>query len=179
MTFSSRSALLMLWGLLVAGVSLADSLETLAQFLQGTRSARADFTQSVQQPPREGQALRPKVSSGQFAFLRPARFRFEYQRPYPQLLLGDGTTLWVYDAATNTTSGALTLTELASGGNLDIQSLQQLGSGSASVTTSLRGCTPAPPQVRHPKLTNCPAPPHASHALVNTMWPREIGRAHV
>lgn len=98
MTFPSRSALLMLWGLLVAGVSLADSLETLAQFLQGTRSARADFTQSVQQPPREGQALRPKVSSGQFAFLRPARFRFEYQRPYPQLLLGDGTTLWVYDA---------------------------------------------------------------------------------
>jgi len=79
------------------GAVRADSLETLGQFLQGTRSARAEFTQTVQLPPRDGQAQRPKVSNGLFAFQRPARFRFEYQRPYPQLLLGDGTTLWVYD----------------------------------------------------------------------------------
>ena len=77
--------------------AMADSLDTLSQFLQGTRSARADFTQTVQLPPRDGQAQRPKVSSGQFAFQRPARFRFDYLRPYPQLLVGDGVTLWVYD----------------------------------------------------------------------------------
>jgi outer membrane lipoprotein carrier protein len=75
----------------------ADSLDTLSQFLQSTRSGRADFTQTVSMPPREGQAVRSKVSSGQFAFLRPARFRFDYQRPFPQTLVGDGTTLWVYD----------------------------------------------------------------------------------
>jgi outer membrane lipoprotein carrier protein len=96
MKFPRRSALL-LWGVLWAGVAAADSLDTLAQFLQGTRSARADFTQTVQLPPRDGQAQRPKTSSGLFAFQRPARFRFEYQRPYPQVLVGDGNTLWVYD----------------------------------------------------------------------------------
>ena len=80
-----------------SGAAVADSLDTLSQFLQGTRSARADFTQTVQLPPRDGQAQRPKVSSGQFAFQRPARFRFDYLRPYPQLLVGDGVTLWVYD----------------------------------------------------------------------------------
>ena len=80
-----------------AGAARADSLDTLGQFLQGTRSARAEFTQTVQLPTRDGQAQRPKVSSGVFSFQRPARFRFEYQRPYPQVLVGDGTTLWVYD----------------------------------------------------------------------------------
>ena len=96
MKFPRRSALL-LSGVMLAGVAMADSLDTLAQFLQGTRSARADFTQTVQGPPRDGQMQRPKTSSGLFAFQRPARFRFEYPRPYPQLLVGDGTTLWVYD----------------------------------------------------------------------------------
>lgn len=80
-----------------AGAAHADSLDILGQFLQGTRSARAEFTQTVQLPPRDGQAQRPKVSGGVFSFQRPARFRFEYQRPYPQVLVGDGTTLWVYD----------------------------------------------------------------------------------
>ena len=83
--------------LVMTSAAWADSLDTLGQFLQGTRSARADFTQTVQLPPRDGQAQRPKTSSGVFAFQRPARFRFEYQRPYPQVLVGDGTTLWVYD----------------------------------------------------------------------------------
>ena len=79
------------------GAARADSLDTLGQFLQNTRSARAEFTQTVQLPPRDGQAQRPKISSGLFSFQRPARFRFEYLRPYPQQLVGDGTTLWVYD----------------------------------------------------------------------------------
>jgi outer membrane lipoprotein carrier protein len=92
-----RVAALVLAALAWAGAVHADSLDTLGQFLQGTRSARAEFTQTVQLPPRDGQAQRPKVSSGLFSFQRPARFRFEYQRPYPQLLVGDGTTLWVYD----------------------------------------------------------------------------------
>ncbi len=100
MTRRAAPALLALAALVAmawAGAVRADSLETLGQFLQGTRSARAEFTQTVQLPPRDGQAQRPKVSNGLFAFQRPARFRFEYLRPYPQLLVGDGTTLWVYD----------------------------------------------------------------------------------
>jgi len=92
-----RLAALILAALAWTGLARADSLDTLGQFLQNTRSARAEFTQTVQLPPRDGQAQRPKISSGLFSFQRPSRFRFEYQRPYPQVLVGDGTTLWVYD----------------------------------------------------------------------------------
>ncbi|MEY3914239.1 MAG: hypothetical protein RL509_2283 [Pseudomonadota bacterium] len=90
-------AALALAALAWTGLAHADSLDTLGQFLQNTRSARAEFSQTVQLPPRDGQAQRPKISSGLFSFQRPSRFRFEYQRPYPQVLVGDGTTLWVYD----------------------------------------------------------------------------------
>ena len=30
-------------------------------------------------------------------FLRPQRFRFEYEKPFPQSIVADGHTLWLYD----------------------------------------------------------------------------------
>jgi outer membrane lipoprotein carrier protein len=75
----------------------AGGLDALAQFLKTTRSGRADFTQVVTPPPKAGQALRGKTSSGQFAFIRPARFRFDYLKPFPQTIVADGQTLWLYD----------------------------------------------------------------------------------
>ena len=75
----------------------AGGLDALAQFLKSTRSGRADFTQVVTPPPKAGQVLRGKTSSGQFAFSRPARFRFDYLKPFPQTIVADGQTLWLYD----------------------------------------------------------------------------------
>ena len=63
-----RLAALILAALAWTGLARADSLDTLGQFLQNTRSARAEFTQTVQLPPRDGQAQRPKISSGLFSF---------------------------------------------------------------------------------------------------------------
>jgi outer membrane lipoprotein carrier protein len=40
---------------------------------------------------------RYSVSTGQFAFARPNRFRFDYQTPYAQTIVADGKTLWFYD----------------------------------------------------------------------------------
>ena len=67
-----RLAALILAALAWTGLARADSLDTLGQFLQNTRSARAEFTQTVQLPPRDGQAQRPKISSGLFSFRVPA-----------------------------------------------------------------------------------------------------------
>ena len=82
-----------------AGVASASSLDTLDIFLKTTRSGRADFTQVVTSPVKSGQTVaRKKTSTGQFSFIRPTRFRFDYLKPFPQVLVADGQTLWLYDA---------------------------------------------------------------------------------
>ena len=81
------------------GQACADSLDTLASFLKNTKSGRADFTQVVTPPAKAGQTVsRSKTSTGQFSFIRPARFRFDYLKPFPQVIVADGQPLWLYDA---------------------------------------------------------------------------------
>jgi outer membrane lipoprotein carrier protein len=89
--------------LLVAGAGLAqaDGLQSLEAFMQGAQAGKADFTQTVTSPSRDGQAARSKTSSGQFSFQRPGRFKFEYRKPFEQLIVADGKTLWMYDADLN------------------------------------------------------------------------------
>ncbi len=36
-------------------------------------------------------------ADGQVAISKPGKFRWEYQQPYSQMIVTDGTTLWVYD----------------------------------------------------------------------------------
>ena len=83
------------------GVAHADSMDSLAQFLKSTRSWRADFVQVVTAPVKEGKPLRPKTSSGVFAFIRPSVFRFDYSKPYVQNIVADGQQLWLFDTDLN------------------------------------------------------------------------------
>ena len=93
--------------LLAAALSLtlparADGLSDLESFLRQARQGRASFTQVVSAPRRDGEAApRSKTSSGSFEFLRPSRFRFHYLKPFEQLIVADGQTLWLYDADLN------------------------------------------------------------------------------
>ena len=92
-----RRAVLAL-GMFGAGAALASSLDTLDTFLKSTKSGRADFTQVVTSPAKAGQTVaRSKTSTGQFSFVRPTRFRFDYIKPFPQVIVADGQTLWLYD----------------------------------------------------------------------------------
>ena len=75
----------------------AGGLESLESFLKNAHSGRAIFSQVVTPPVKAGQTARSKKSSGVFAFIRPARFRFDYQKPYPLTLVADGNMLWWYD----------------------------------------------------------------------------------
>ena len=77
----------------------ASSLDTLEAFLKSTKSGRSDFTQVMTPPAKAGQTVaRTKTSTGQFSFMRPTRFRFDYLKPFPQVIVADGQTLWLYDA---------------------------------------------------------------------------------
>ena len=88
------TALLLIASALAAQASGLDSLEN---FIKSVKSGRAEFTQVVTGPAREGQAPRSKTSSGLFEFARPDHFRFSYKKPFEQTIVADGQTLWLYD----------------------------------------------------------------------------------
>ena len=69
--------------------------------MKSAQSGRSEFTQTVTSPPKDGQAGRTKTSSGSFEFQRPGRFKFHYRKPFEQLIVADGQTLWLYDADLN------------------------------------------------------------------------------
>jgi outer membrane lipoprotein carrier protein len=71
----------------------ADAIEQLQGFIKNTRSARAAFSQVVVDI--DGETLQD--SSGVVEFFRPGKFRWHYREPFEQLVVSDGTTLWVYD----------------------------------------------------------------------------------
>lgn len=96
-----REMLLVLAGAAALPVQAANGMDLLAQFMKQVRSGRARFTQAVTSPARAGQPPRTKTSSGQLAFQRPGRFRFAYQKPYEQLMVADGQTLWLHDPDLN------------------------------------------------------------------------------
>ncbi len=73
-------------------VVAADGAQALRDFVERTRSGRADFSQTVTAP--DG---RRKASSGVFEFQRPGRFRFEYRKPFAQLIVADGQRVWIHD----------------------------------------------------------------------------------
>ena len=75
----------------------AAGLDSLENFVKTAKSGRAQFTQVVVAPAREGQTARSKTSSGTFEFVRPSRFRFDYRKPFEQTIVADGQTLWLYD----------------------------------------------------------------------------------
>ena len=72
----------------------AGAVDQLHQFLNSTRTLRAEFSQMV--VAKNGR--KPQQSSGVVAISRPGKLRWDIQKPYPQLVVGDGEKIWIYDA---------------------------------------------------------------------------------
>lgn len=81
--------------------SFAGGIDALENFIRNAKTGRADFTQVVTGPARDGQAARSKTSSGTFEFSRPDKFRFTYRKPFEQVIVADGKTLWLHDRDLN------------------------------------------------------------------------------
>lgn len=84
-----------------SGMTWAGGLESLEVFVKTVKTGRADFTQVVTSPAKDGQAPRVKTSSGTFEFYRPNRFKFIYNKPFEQSIVADGQTLWLHDVDLN------------------------------------------------------------------------------
>lgn len=79
----------------------AGGMESLESFVKTVKSGRADFTQTVTAPPRDGQPGRAKTSTGTFEFQRPGKFKFDYKKPFAQTIVADGKTLSLFDVDLN------------------------------------------------------------------------------
>jgi outer membrane lipoprotein carrier protein len=88
----------------LAAAAHAGAMESLENFIRTAKSGRAEFTQVITGPSREGQPARTKSSSGTFEFQRPNHFRFEYRKPFEQTIVADGQTLWLFDKDLNQVS---------------------------------------------------------------------------
>lgn len=78
---------------LAAPSEQADAATELNRLLAGVSTFAAEFEQVVANS--YGEAL--QTSTGRMRMQRPGRLRWEVDAPYPQLLVADGRSLWVFD----------------------------------------------------------------------------------
>ena len=94
-----KLALAPLAAALAAGLMLASPAATagarddLNAFTKGLKGLDGQFTQQV----FDARGKRKESASGRVAVSAPRLFRWEYVKPYPQLIVADGTSVWVYD----------------------------------------------------------------------------------
>ncbi len=81
--------------LLLAGgaAHAAGTRDRLDAFTKDLKGLDGRFTQTVFDPAGKQR----ETSSGRVALAAPRLFRWEYAKPYPQLIVADGNTVWVYD----------------------------------------------------------------------------------
>lgn len=85
----------LLWA--VSSAWAAGGIEKMQAFIAEARSANARFVQT--QLDNKGRKI--ATTQGKLSFSRPGKFRWEYEKPYEQLIVGDGAKLWVYDKDLN------------------------------------------------------------------------------
>ena len=86
--------------LLACHAASAAGIDMLRTFLQQTSSGKARFAQIIV----DKNLKQLQQATGTMMFARPGKFRWEYEKPYEQLIVGDGSRLWVYDKDLNQVS---------------------------------------------------------------------------
>ena len=93
-----RHAWVVLLAVFLPGIAGADAAsdtratERLEAALKGLSSLRAGFHQTV----TDAQGAQTESAEGTVALARPGKFRWDYRVP-AQLIVSDGTTVWLYD----------------------------------------------------------------------------------
>jgi outer membrane lipoprotein carrier protein len=87
------SSLLGFAAILVATSANAGARDDLDAFTHGLKGLQGGFAQTVY----DSNGAKKETSSGRVSLSAPRLFRWEYVKPYPQLIVADGTTVWVYD----------------------------------------------------------------------------------
>jgi outer membrane lipoprotein carrier protein len=83
----------MFTGVAPAAESTDAGYRKLESFLKDTTGFEAQFTQV--QRDHSGKVI--DRSSGTLSLQRPNRFRWDYREPHPQVIVADGSRIWLYD----------------------------------------------------------------------------------
>lgn len=86
--------------LAAASLAHAGARDALERFTRGLQGLDGQFTQQV----FDAKGRQKETNSGRVAMAAPNRLRWEYIKPYPQLVLADGKTVWVYEPDLNQVS---------------------------------------------------------------------------
>ena len=76
-----------------ATTASAGARDGLNNFTQGLKGLNGQFTQQV----FDVNGKLKETSSGKVALSVPRLFRWEYLKPYPQLIVADGAKVWIHD----------------------------------------------------------------------------------
>lgn len=88
------TAILILGLALSTSPAFAEATALLRDFVAQTRTLSGQFKQIVYD--RNGR--KTQEAQGSFSLARPGKFRWAYERPYAQLIVADGSKIWIYDA---------------------------------------------------------------------------------
>jgi outer membrane lipoprotein carrier protein len=82
---------------LLPGLASAAATDALKVFLTQTQTVKARFAQMVLDKNRKPL----QQAQGVMQFSRPGKFRWDYLKPYEQVIVGDGSRLWIFDKDLN------------------------------------------------------------------------------
>jgi len=78
----------------LANLAYANSAaDTLTSLLLGMNTMQADFSQTV----KDKSAKSLQHAEGRMALVRPGKFRWDVKKPIAQLIIANGSRLWIYD----------------------------------------------------------------------------------
>lgn len=127
-----KTILLIFVLLLSNSVVATTATQRLKTFYAEINTLEAQFQQTLEDSKKK--VL--EKSSGRFMLKRPGQFRWEYKQPFPQLLVSNSKTVWIYDEdleqvtikKTKETLGGTPASLLSNGKNLDKQfKIRELG----------------------------------------------------
>lgn len=86
-------AVLVLTVPIVAAAADTAGYERVERFLSGLQGLQAQFQQTL----TDSRGMVTGESAGTLAIRRPNRFRWDYREPNEQLIVADGSRIWLYD----------------------------------------------------------------------------------
>lgn len=92
--FNRICLILLMAGIFGIAPANAGALQKLQEFHRNVTNFEAQFEQNLVDS--EGAVM--QQSSGDVWLQRPNRFRWDYRKPYPQLIVGDGAKVWIFDS---------------------------------------------------------------------------------
>lgn len=95
--FRSLGLAAVLFATAVSGTAFAAARDDLNAFTRGLKGLDGQFTQQVY----DARGKLKETATGTLALSAPRLFRWQYVSPYPQLIVADGTTVWIHEPDLN------------------------------------------------------------------------------